>query len=378
MSHPEGPPAPPGGSDDAARLEARVGRAWFALLVAGVAQLLSFTLYSYHFWDPTPARFVNTYAVLCRDPFTHAPVDTPQARQRVLGPLVAYAVGLRGEGGQAVLVAAVFLFLAGFYLLARRRWPCEETVLLTLLMATTQTVTTSQTWLGYPDVLASAAVLACMAARRPWVFGPVLFLGMLGDERCVASAPLAALWHVAVRTDPRPARAFLARGAWAAAALGAWAGFYKWVQAEYVSGMPDYDNAEFLRAHLTGRMAVHGLTYLPGAAFEAFRTAWMFPALFFVGSAARGRRRFGAAVAAFTLLAAVPGLVVIDHSRCIALCCWPVVLIGAESVRRESPGGFRSLVYAAVTLNMVTPMYDVLTDGYFLRFPLPAALVYSG
>jgi hypothetical protein len=357
-----------------ARREAALGRRRYALILAALCQMLSFTLYSMAIWQDNPGtRFHATYAVLCRDPFTHDPVGEPQARHRILGPLIAYAVGLRGDSGQLVLIAATFLFLVLFYLFVRRRWDCEGATLFTALIATTPVVSTSQSWPGYSDILGEVAILVAMMVSSPWLTGPILFVGMLGDERCIAAAPLVALWHVGIKTDRRPAVAFLIRGLGSTVALMLWIAFYKWIESEFVRQMPDFDNDEFKASIADGRFALNAVTYLPGGVYYALRSAWLFPALAVARGGEPGRGWLTIAVGVATAAALIPGALVDDHSRCMAVA-WPVVLIAADTVRRQTPEQFSLLVYVALVLNIVTPMYDVFARGFVLREPLLAEL----
>jgi hypothetical protein len=357
--------------------EARLGRVGTAIAVALVVQAISFVLYSYHFrpfWQFN-GRLVDSYAPLCADPFTRVPIGEPQVRHRILGPLIAYAMGLRGVSGEAVLPVAVTLFLTLLYLFAGRWLPPASAAGVVLLLATTQAVTVSQTWLGYPDVLGHLALLVCLMTAAAWPVAPVLFLGMLGDERCLAAYPLVVGWHfLAEAPDRRWGRA-AARVAAAGAAALAWLVVYRFIQAEYVSPA-GADNGSFVRWVLSGGALRRYLPVVPLGIYFALRSAWLFPIMLTVAWA--GRR--WAVLAAFWAAVGVAigqGVLVADISRCVALC-WPAVLIALRHLYDQNPATARHWLVAALALNLCTPLYNVVGTSILPSMPLPVALARAG
>jgi hypothetical protein len=359
--------------------EGRFGRAGTAVAVALVVQATSFFFYSHHFRPlyKFNERLTESYGPLCADPFTHAPIGEPQVRHRILGPLIAYAVGLRGVSGVAVLPAAVTVFLILLYLFARRWLPPASAVGAVLLMATTPVVIFSQTGLGYPDVLGHIALLLCLMTATAWPVVPILFLGMLGDERCAAAFPLVVLWHF--WADPREVRwrRAVARVVAAAVAVAAWVAVYRWIQLEFV-GPSGGDNRSFAQTVLSGHWLKEGLPFVPLGMYFALRAAWLFPAMFTVvwwAGRAPIATRVGvlAAYWAAVGVALGQGVLVVDVSRCVALC-WPGVIIALRHLYHEMPVAARHWLAAAVVLNLFTPNYNVF--GRFIQpiMPLPIAL----
>jgi hypothetical protein len=314
---------------------------------------------------------------LCADPFTHDPIGEPQVRHRILGPLIAHALGLRGISGLWVIPVSATVYLALLYLFARRWQSPAVAAGIVLLISTTPVVYVAQTWLGYPDILGHLAILVCLMTRAIWPVAPVLFLGMLGDERCAAAYPLVVLWHFWNEPPDVRWRRAAARVAASMVAAAAWYAVYRWIQVEFV--IPTgWDQRSFSQEVLSGKYLREGKLFIPLGVFYALRGAWLFPILL-TGVWARRPdpiRSRVMSVAAYWAAAGTAigqGVVVMDVNRCVALC-WPAVLIAIRYLSVDRPVAVRHWLTAALVLNLFTPAYNVYGTFIHPVMPLPVAL----
>ena len=105
------------------RWEQRFGLWGTALFVGVLTQALSFLCYA-HFWnnlDASISRLGQSYAPLCENPWRTELIAEPQIRHRMLAPVLAWLVGLRGMQGVAVPIFAITALGVILYRLLRDR-----------------------------------------------------------------------------------------------------------------------------------------------------------------------------------------------------------------------------------------------------------------
>jgi hypothetical protein len=344
-------------------LEAKAGWLRTALTVALVVQAAGVLLY----FAPIkqPPRWRESFGVLCADPFTTAPIGEPSTRHRILAPLIAYALGLRGPQGVVVLFFANFAFLVLLYRLMRRHLAAGQAARAVGLLGTTLVVLSSQTMLGYPDSLGHLAILGCLYIRSPWPLVPMLVLGLLGEERCILATPLVLVWHYLEDPPERRWPRLVARGLSIAVAFGAWLLLRMWMHRAFHVVLPDY---EFIGRRILFRQ----YTAIPAAYYFALRAAWL--PVFLVVVDWRGRVPLLLAYGAAILVALVPGMFVMDTSRSMAFA-YPAVLIALVELSRRDRARLWGVLDSALLLNLFTPQYNVVLTIYFPLWPLPLALI---
>jgi hypothetical protein len=348
-------------------LEARSGRFAVAIGLAIACQACSLFLYSPPFGDLQP-RLWGSYGPLCADPFTRSPIWEAQTRHRILAPLIAYGLGLRGTSGAAVPVLANTAFLALLYILLRRSLPAGRAAMSVLLMATTLVVITSQTWLGYPDSLGHLGLLICLSTRPIWPLIPCLLLMMLAEERSLVAAPLIVLWHfLREPPDERWSRAVL-RSISVIAALALWLMAYQWMKEAFLIRFTAQD------AHIGLGVIQANIFAIPGGYYYALRSAWLLPIMLATVWWRRRPIQLGAFLAA-TAVALIAVLIVDDLSRAMAFS-FPAVLIALVELERQEGQALGYWLRAALFLNLFTPQYQVLGfRGFYVYWPMPFALV---
>jgi hypothetical protein len=347
------------------RVEARYGELASALLVAFFAEAISF-LFASTMTDYFRERFTG----LSANPFARGPVGIPfpEHRLRILGPVVAWAIGLRGYAGIFVPVAFNIPLLALLYTVVRRRTTQPLAATLTLLLATTHLTMTSRTLLGYHDTMVFLCAAAAMVCRSTPLGGLFFLLGMFGDPRVVLMVPMMFVWRLTQTDAERPVRDAVTRaGVYFALA----AGFA--VASRFLLALLDYqseagrETARYISGDFLRQMMP---SYLHLSAFLSFKAGWL---LVFLGVWLWAARRPMAAVILFgnMLLIFAAGLLVLDFSRALTFC-FPIAVLGAIELYRVSPRLALPVVGVCYLVNLITPFYQGMTKGLWIQsYPLP-------
>jgi hypothetical protein len=289
----------------------------------------------------------------------------------MLAPLLAHYLGLRGLAAGMVPVAGVTILLAVTYVLLRRSFPKRLSFPMLLLLGTTQGFITSQTWIGYQDSFGHLAIALCLLSRRPPLAIPVLFLGMMGEERCAAAVPLVVLWHFATSQEQRWRQAML----WTAScivAVGLWCAAFQWIHGTLVplESRQSFTWNEVISVKWFGLY----LNDLPMGYFESIRCGWIFPILL-LGLWTRQKQWLlvsGYAIA--IMLCLLQAGLVGDISRSSSVV-WPAVFIAAHFLYRDNPEKFATTLRFALLLNLLTPCYQIMGKLIQLYWPLPFSLL---
>lgn len=351
-----------------------------ALLIALLVQTGSFLLYSPALWNPPSLRFTDQYAPLAENPWRSDLEFNPQGRHRILGPVIAHYLGLRGLWAEVPPIAANTFFLAVALLILQRLTAWRTSVVLLALLATTQTVVSSQTWIGFQDSFGHLAIAICLLVGRPWLALPVIILGMLGDERCATALPFVILWHFVVAEE----RPYLRASLWTIAGLAAvaiWFGLFKWIQSTFV---PETAKAALNWNEVVSfRYLAINLNYIPLGMYEAFRAAWILP-IMMVPLLVRQRRWL--VLAGFLLALAIcviQASLVADISRCCAFG-WPGLFIAIYFLSKYQPVVLDQVSKFALVLNVFTPSYQIIggeplrSPQLYWPFPLALLRLFSG
>ncbi|MBZ0152680.1 MAG: hypothetical protein K8J09_14240 [Planctomycetes bacterium] len=185
--------------------------------------------------QPTPAAFGAQWMEMSKDPFALY----GQFPHRLLGPLLAWALGCGGEHflGFVCGLNVLLLTMVGFFCL-RRGGAFVDAVLITLAVALTAPVQMyKEHWVGYVDPLCYSLFFASMlTARWPWLFWSLFLANLLNHE--LAAFLLPWLWFLRRREDRRWRADLIGAGV----ALALYAGFYLLVKAK---AQPTYSSDYF-------------------------------------------------------------------------------------------------------------------------------------
>ena len=352
------------------RIERRWGVFAAGLLAAVVAESLSFAFASSWYTDEI---YVSRFTGLSQDPFRvgELPIPYPEHRLRLLGPVIAWALGLRGIAGTLVPVLASLPLLGLVYVFVRRRCSVQMGLVSTLLLATTHLTMTSRTLLGYQDSLVFLCCVAALMVRRPALRGAMLFLAMFGDVRAVLVVPFLLIWPGA-QDDALPPLGEMARRAMACAvAVAAWI-----AGANLLLHLLGYEEMSSIRLtmYLRGDFLKDIVpAAIPLSGFMTFKAAWLF-ALAGVAWMYQRHWLLGIYVTAVLLAIAGSSLLVHDFSRALAFC-FPVILLGLAGSWRRDPHTCIIAAGTCLMVNLLSPFFQGLTSGlWVISYPLPLEL----
>lgn len=353
------------------RLDARLGPWGAAFALALAAQGISFFLYSHPFEFGPDHRWSWTFKYLSEDPFTSKEIGDPWLRHRLLGPALAYLLGLRHGAGFLVWIAANPVQLAIAYVIVRRRLSPVPSALTVLLLATTLVVITSQTWIGFSDSLAYLGIMVCLVRGWPALLGAFMFLGMLADERIVAAIPLILLWHALEDRPEERFRKILFRGTAFAMAVGLWVLYFLWMRRFFPVPADAYVS---MKSILTGEYILKHAHYIhafPGGIYFALRSAWLLPLMLMLRWA---QERNSAGLVLLICILAVIGEAGLgeDTSR-IGAMAYPAVLLAVVRLGRRNEAQAVQLLTSALALNVFTPQYQVV-GSFKMLWPLPVSI----
>ncbi len=297
------------------------------------------------------------YAQLAEHPFQ---ATNPNAH-RLLTPMVAYLVGLRGDRIIILNLLVAFVLLAVVYYHTRREGyaPCLSLMAATMLALTMPTLFTIY-YGGYTDSTSYLLILLMLiCAGRPAIFWLLFLLGLLNRESVVFLLPFFALWH-AYRLDSR--KRFL-RSTLAGIVLVL--SLYLLFRVLLGSTSSAAHSGAFYFAPLL-KDPLYWLRQVarayPLGFFSAFKLFWALPAaaLFF----ALRERRYTLAALVLTpiLCSAAQSLIALDTSRMLAMS-FPSLLV-AILILRDKLGDRRlaALMILITLLNLALPQIYVTSN----------------
>jgi hypothetical protein len=360
-----------------ATIEERNGM-FVAGLAAGVfAEAVSFLFASSWYVD-----HADRFTGLSATPFAVGDIPIPYAehRLRLLGPVIAWAVGLGGSiYGTLIPVVANFPLLALAYVFVRKRSSIQMGLVAVLLLSTTHLTMSSRTELGYHDSLVYLCVLGALLARRLPLKAVLLFLALYGDVRALLVVPFILVWPEDLGEALPPVSEIAKRAV--ACAVGAIVWFisarlllmafeYEQVLAERVT-----DAGLWAPVVLDDRVVPAIDPYiLHLSVFMAFKAAWLFVfiPIWIIG----GRNRLIAAFLAMGFAAiAVPAFVVHDVSRALGFE-FPLILLGLVELWRRRPSTGLVVAGTCLAVNLASPFYHGMTWGlWVISYPLPFELI---
>lgn len=341
------------------------------LAVALFAEMVSFVFASSWY---TKELYVTRFTGLSQAPFAigEVPIPYPEHRLRLLGPVIAWAVGLGGSiRGALIPILASIPLLGLVYLFVRRRSSVQMGLVSVMLLATTHLTMTSRTILGYHDSLVYLCCLGALMTRRTLLRGSLLFLALYGDVRAVMVCPFILIWPVDADDAMPPLGEMARRAMVCVVSIALWA-----VSAKLLLQLFEYDQMAMdrLAMHMKGELMNIKPSILHLSVFMAFKAAWLFVLvpIWMIGQ----RNWFWGAYLAIALIGiAGPSILVTDISRALGFC-FPLILLGLVELWRRVP---QTAVVAAGTclvVNLSSPFYHGFTWGLWeISYPLPLELV---
>lgn len=338
------------------------------VLIIVTALVLALLFFSPAFWlmrEPIPGSFQWSralgYLAQCEDPF-RTDVE-PALRWRLLPPIVAQALGLRGYW--ALLLPWIGVVAATSYVavLYRRRLNNPRWVFAgALLFTTTSAVIAPFGWLGINDAWVWLALLAVAFGQGRLALPLACLLAPWIDERFVIGIPLAWLVRRFDRGEAWQARD-LRDGLWLLPYLGLRIGW------SHFAASPTGVETSFLAAALTNFPIV--AAHAPMGWWMGLRGAWL-PVLFAL-IVFRGQPLHTLALAAGggTLIAGT--VLASDLSRSVAIFT-PAVLLGCFAAAQRYPAHAPSALLALAGANLFIPAAHVVFNKVSVIYTFPVEL----
>lgn len=357
------------------RLETRLGGVATLLLVALAIQVISFLLYPYPLQEKLE-RYVRyqTMVVLCENPFTTEQLSEPTVRHRLLVPLLAWPLQLRGNGYLILIYSGSYLFILLTLVLLRQMLPWKQAAMTTLLLATTLAVTTTTSWPTFQDTWSNAAIVACLLLRKQWwLMGPVLYVGMLADERCITTVPLLLLWFY-FEDAPEERRKLLQQRLMSVtlAAICYAATYYGIHRLDVPSEKLNYygfkEQTGFIQSILKGDVFLKQIMYAPAGLWFALRAGWLL--IIMLWWSRRKEQWFRTWLLGGLVVAVGHSLLVEDVSR-VASLAFPAMLLAVVLLYRQSPRLTTQLLGVCLLVNVLSPQYQINHNRSSLLIPLP-------
>ena len=352
------------------------------VFVAGLAAAILAEAVAFLFASTWHVQHVERFTGLSVAPFAvgEVPIPYPEHRLRLLGPVIAWAMGLGGSVyGTLVPVLASFPLLALAYVFIRQRSSIQMGLVSVMLLATTHFTMTSRTLLGYHDSLVYLCCLGALMTRRPLWKGVLLFLALYGDVRAALIFPFVLIWPLDPGDEVPAVRLMAKRAVVCVVALAAWV-----VSARVLLQLFDYNQIladRMAQVELLGSVSMDGEVFdaidpyiLHLSVFVGFKAAWLFV---FVPMWTMGHKNWimGAYLATALLAVAGPALLVHDVSRAMVLA-FPLILLGLVGLWRLNPKVALIAAGTCLAVNLASPFHHGMTWGlWVISYPLPLELI---
>lgn len=298
----------------------------------------------------------RTYLRQCEDPFRKD--IEPAMLWRLLPPVVAHTLGLRGYAAFALPWLGIVVVTAYIVILARRRNENPRFVYgTTLLFTASSAVLPPAHWLGLNDAWAWLGLLAVGFGQARWALPVAVLVVPWVDERFIIGLPLAILVRALDRGEPL-GFALLRPVLWLLPYLATRLAF----SGDSSVAEPTRD---FLRYHFQ-QMAVIA-PWAPLGWWMAWRAAWL-P----IAYAIRRAPGWLAPGVAGTLLLCMA--LAADLSRSAAVLA-PVMLLGVFDYARRDPVAAVRFVLLVALLNLLIPAAHITFTKFDLINPLPFELL---
>jgi hypothetical protein len=334
--------------------EISMGLIWFSLTTGIIMLGLAMIYVAPHF----EAGFNGLqYAILSKDPFEFI---TPNAfRYRILPPLLGYLTGLRGTNFFILPLIFAILFLSAIYWSFRKKhFSPFDSVLMSALIAFSCVVLIQLTAPGYTDaVYYFFLFMSFVFIPKPYISAFFYCLALLSHESCLFMFPGLVLyfWHLnrnnfryvlkyAVLLGTSTIPMFLYRY---------WVSLH--IDVEY--DMSFYFSEENIRFTL-GKV----LPLLSAGTFFAFKLFWILPVYILFRSVQKRNYSMFLFLAVMIVCDLAQLVIAYDVTRMLCLA-FPIVLISAEELKKESPQKFTYLILILILLNFLIPQYFMSCDG---------------
>jgi hypothetical protein len=306
-----------------------------------------------------PVSHGTYYAELATNPFDP---NNPYA-YRILTPLIAYLIGLRGHRIIFLnLIMATLLLAAIYYAYRRKGYAPVLCASMVLMMGVTMPTLFTIYFGGYIDSTSYLLVfIGFLLISNPIVFSLTFFLGLLNREAVIFLLPFFAIYHGYTLKLKGTLKGMLPFSAGALISLGVYLVVRKLIES---IGVPQFSGSYYLEPLKSDKLYWLRRTIYayPTAFFSPFKFFWLLP---IIAIAVGFRKRNMAMIAIILVLimsVMAQSVITVDTTRNLTMA-FPVLLISATYLREwisEQKLALFLLICAVV--NLLTPHYYVSSN----------------
>lgn len=164
--------------------------------------LSMFFYFSWVLYLPENQYRVAGFLALCANPLARDVAD-PILYYRLTTPLLAYVLHLPPMGAIAVQHVFSVLNMAAIFALLSRRFDPSLALWAVIGLSGTTVMIWSNLCPGYPDSVSHTLATLCLFGIHPGAYIPLVFFGLLNDERMLFALPFIVLWKFPGLLDRR-------------------------------------------------------------------------------------------------------------------------------------------------------------------------------
>lgn len=314
-----------------------------------------------------PMQLGRGYATLSINPFDFS--EQNNLRFRILTPLLAYFVGLRGSLYIVFPLIISLFFLSVTYYYLRKSETSIESFFITMLICFSSPILFLLHFQGYVDVTSYLLILLILIfIKKTIVWIPLMALLLLNHESNLFIIP-GLLYFYYIHTPNKTKAIFYA----AFGLVFAFIPFYFY--RKYINEVSPVDyNFDMYYSQINENIKSIA-TYFPIGFFYAFKLFWLFP-LVAVYYYWKEKNRKQLLLFALIMLGALSQLLFAsDTSRLIGLA-FPILLFSGMKIKQQwGTTLFLKRTFYLVLINFLVPQFYVGQSVMIRFYPLPSSLI---
>ncbi|MES2285459.1 MAG: hypothetical protein V4547_07205 [Bacteroidota bacterium] len=314
-----------------------------------------------------PLELGRGYASLSTAPFDFS--EQNNLRFRILTPLIAYCLGLRGSLYIIFPLIVALLFLSCIYFYMRKTQAPAESLLITMLVCFSSPILFLLHFQGYVDVTSYLLILLMIIfIKKTAVWIPLMALLLLNHESNLFIIP-GLLYFYYIHT-PNKTKAIL--NSFIGLVL-AYIPFYFY--RRYINEVSPVEyNFEMYYSQIKENIKSIAI-YFPIGFFYAFKLFWLFPmfAIYYYWKEKNQQQLLFYTILIVGVISQL--LFASDTSRLIGLA-FPVILFSALKIKQEwGTELFLKRTFYLILINFLIPQYYVGQSVMIRFYPLPSSLI---
>lgn len=314
-----------------------------------------------------PMQLGRGYASLSIAPFDFS--EQNNLRFRILTPLIAYCLGLRGELYILFPLVVALLFLSGIYFFLRKTQAPAESLLITMLICFSSPILFLLHFQGYVDVTSYLLILLMIIfITKNFIWIPLMAMLLLNHESNLFIIP-ALLFFYYLNTQNKTKAVFTGLLGFALAFIPFW------LYRNYINEVSPVDyNFEMYYSQIKENIKSIAI-YFPIGFFYAFKLFWLFPmfAIYYLWKEKDRQQLLFYTILLVGILSQL--LFASDTSRLMGLG-FPLILFSALKIKQQwGRELFLKRTFYIILINFLIPQYYVGQSAMIRFYPLPSSLI---